>query len=169
MVRLACPFSQFNPTAKLALILCIALDKKFEELFYFKQQIQAGKPAPGDKHTLSCTYPPLCVGSKILIFRLSDQCFYRMKISKNKTILIKKDAEVVFAVKEIQISGFLAALHVAIGDHGFLSGIGKDGKVILIEPGGPFGNAASACAHRLVFAAASCARKHDEHPEKQSA
>ena len=27
--------SQFNPTAKLALILCIALDKKFEELFYF--------------------------------------------------------------------------------------------------------------------------------------
>ena len=26
---------QFNPTAKLALILCIALDKKFEDLFYF--------------------------------------------------------------------------------------------------------------------------------------
>lgn len=26
---------QFNPTAKLALILCIALDVKFEELFYF--------------------------------------------------------------------------------------------------------------------------------------
>lgn len=26
---------QFNPTAKLALILCIALDKKFDELFYF--------------------------------------------------------------------------------------------------------------------------------------
>jgi putative transcriptional regulator len=26
---------QFNPTAKLALIMCIALDKKFEELFYF--------------------------------------------------------------------------------------------------------------------------------------
>ena len=26
---------QFNPTAKLSLILCIALDKKFEELFYF--------------------------------------------------------------------------------------------------------------------------------------
>ena len=26
---------QFNPTAKLALILSIALDKKFEELFYF--------------------------------------------------------------------------------------------------------------------------------------
>lgn len=25
----------FNPTAKLALILSIALDKKFEELFYF--------------------------------------------------------------------------------------------------------------------------------------
>ena len=26
---------QFTPTAKLALILCVALDKKFEELFYF--------------------------------------------------------------------------------------------------------------------------------------
>ena len=26
---------QFNPTAKLALILCIALDKIFELLFYF--------------------------------------------------------------------------------------------------------------------------------------
>jgi putative transcriptional regulator len=27
---------QFSPTAKLALILCIALDKKFEEIFYFE-------------------------------------------------------------------------------------------------------------------------------------
>ena len=27
---------QFNPAAKLALILCIALDKKFEEVFYFE-------------------------------------------------------------------------------------------------------------------------------------
>ncbi len=27
---------QFNPTAKLALILCIALDKAFEDLFYFE-------------------------------------------------------------------------------------------------------------------------------------
>jgi putative transcriptional regulator len=26
---------QFNPTAKLALIICIVLEKKFEELFYF--------------------------------------------------------------------------------------------------------------------------------------
>ena len=26
---------QFNPTAKLALVLCIALEVKFEELFYF--------------------------------------------------------------------------------------------------------------------------------------
>ena len=26
---------QFNSTAKLALLLCIALEKKFEELFYF--------------------------------------------------------------------------------------------------------------------------------------
>lgn len=30
---------QFNPTAKLALILCIALEKKFEELFYFEEQL----------------------------------------------------------------------------------------------------------------------------------
>ncbi|MBQ3791643.1 MAG: helix-turn-helix transcriptional regulator [Clostridia bacterium] len=28
---------QFCPTAKLALVLCVALDKKFEELFYFDQ------------------------------------------------------------------------------------------------------------------------------------
>lgn len=27
---------QFSPTAKLALILCIALDKKFEDIFYFR-------------------------------------------------------------------------------------------------------------------------------------
>ncbi|MBR6664585.1 MAG: helix-turn-helix transcriptional regulator [Lachnospiraceae bacterium] len=26
---------QFSPTAKLALIICIALDKQFEEVFYF--------------------------------------------------------------------------------------------------------------------------------------
>ena len=26
---------QFSPTAKLALVICVALDKKFEELFYF--------------------------------------------------------------------------------------------------------------------------------------
>ena len=26
---------QFEPTAKLALLLCVALDKPFEELFYF--------------------------------------------------------------------------------------------------------------------------------------
>ena len=29
---------QYNPTAKLALILCIALDKKFEDIFYFESQ-----------------------------------------------------------------------------------------------------------------------------------
>ena len=29
---------QFNPTAKLALVLCIALNKKFEELFYFENK-----------------------------------------------------------------------------------------------------------------------------------
>lgn len=29
--------AQFGPTAKLALILCIALDKKFEQLFYFDE------------------------------------------------------------------------------------------------------------------------------------
>ena len=27
---------QFNPTARLALILCIALDKKFEDMFYLE-------------------------------------------------------------------------------------------------------------------------------------
>ena len=27
--------AQYQPTAKLALLLCVALDKKFEELFYF--------------------------------------------------------------------------------------------------------------------------------------
>ena len=26
---------QFSPTAKLALVLCIALEKKFEDIFYF--------------------------------------------------------------------------------------------------------------------------------------
>ena len=26
---------QFSPTAKLAFVICIALEKKFEELFYF--------------------------------------------------------------------------------------------------------------------------------------
>ena len=26
---------QFSPTAKLALVLCLALDKKFEDVFYF--------------------------------------------------------------------------------------------------------------------------------------
>ena len=26
---------QFNPTAKLAMVLCIALEKKFEDIFYF--------------------------------------------------------------------------------------------------------------------------------------
>lgn len=28
--------AQFNPSAKLALLICIALDKTFEELFYFE-------------------------------------------------------------------------------------------------------------------------------------
>ena len=28
---------QFNPTAKLALLLCIAMDWKFEDLFYFTE------------------------------------------------------------------------------------------------------------------------------------
>ncbi len=27
---------KFNPTAKLALILCVILEKKFEEIFYFE-------------------------------------------------------------------------------------------------------------------------------------
>lgn len=29
---------QFNPTAKLALIICIVLEKTFEELFYFENE-----------------------------------------------------------------------------------------------------------------------------------
>lgn len=29
--------NQFCPSAKLALLLCVALDKKFEELFYFEK------------------------------------------------------------------------------------------------------------------------------------
>ncbi len=28
---------QFNPTAKLAFLLCIALDKKFEDVFFFDE------------------------------------------------------------------------------------------------------------------------------------
>ncbi|MDY5731270.1 MAG: helix-turn-helix transcriptional regulator [Eubacteriales bacterium] len=31
---------QFNPTAKLALILCIALNTKFENMFYFEEKLQ---------------------------------------------------------------------------------------------------------------------------------
>lgn len=27
---------QFNPSAKLALVICIALDRKFEDIFYFE-------------------------------------------------------------------------------------------------------------------------------------
>lgn len=29
--------NQFNPSAKLALLLCLALDEKFENLFYFAE------------------------------------------------------------------------------------------------------------------------------------
>ena len=32
---------QFSPTAKLALILCIALDKKFEDIFYFDRHTKS--------------------------------------------------------------------------------------------------------------------------------
>lgn len=32
---------QFNPTARLALLLCRALDKKFEELFYFEEEYES--------------------------------------------------------------------------------------------------------------------------------
>ena len=38
---------QFNPTAKLALVLCIALDKKFEDLFYLKKR---GRDQLGPSH-----------------------------------------------------------------------------------------------------------------------
>lgn len=30
---------QFNPTAKLALVLCIALGRQFEDLFYFDDSV----------------------------------------------------------------------------------------------------------------------------------
>ena len=30
---------QFSPTAKLALILCIALEKKFEDVFFFRKNV----------------------------------------------------------------------------------------------------------------------------------
>ena len=30
--------NQFCPSAKLALLICIALDKKFEDLFFFEEQ-----------------------------------------------------------------------------------------------------------------------------------
>ena len=41
---------QFNPTAKLALILCIALDKKFEDLFYFDCPLR--RPPAAERHLL---------------------------------------------------------------------------------------------------------------------
>ena len=41
---------QFNPTAKLALILCIALDKKFEELFYFDRRFPLRAAAQKSRH-----------------------------------------------------------------------------------------------------------------------
>lgn len=31
--------NQFCPSAKLALLLCIALDKRFEELFFFEETV----------------------------------------------------------------------------------------------------------------------------------
>lgn len=43
---------QFNPTAKLALILCIALDKKFEDIFYFNWFFWT--PPRRSLHTVSC-------------------------------------------------------------------------------------------------------------------
>ena len=47
---------QFNPTAKLALILCIALDKKFEELFFFEEQFDEmnGLCPPYDSPVCPC-------------------------------------------------------------------------------------------------------------------
>ena len=40
---------QFNPTAKLALIICIALDKKFEDIFYFKQYKKPSDNSEGQR------------------------------------------------------------------------------------------------------------------------
>ena len=40
---------QYNPNAKLALIICIALEKRFEELFYFAEDEPTGEEsADGD-------------------------------------------------------------------------------------------------------------------------
>jgi len=46
---------QFNPTAKLALVLCIALDKKFEELFYFGAEEPTEEPPEEPRKAL----PPI--------------------------------------------------------------------------------------------------------------
>ena len=40
---------QFNPTAKLALVLCIALDKKFEDLFFSDQNKRRPTGDPSKK------------------------------------------------------------------------------------------------------------------------
>lgn len=45
---------QFNPTAKLALILCIALDKKFEELFYLSEKLGVWVSSGADRGKSSC-------------------------------------------------------------------------------------------------------------------
>lgn len=41
---------QFHPTANLALLLCIALDKKFEDLFYFDKRFSLCKTNPRIVH-----------------------------------------------------------------------------------------------------------------------
>lgn len=43
---------QFNPAAKLALVLCIALDKKFEELFYFYEKADSRVLIAGSDDTV---------------------------------------------------------------------------------------------------------------------
>ena len=47
--RIASETGQFTPTAKLALVLCLALDKKFEEIFYFYRckELPPGYPGWG--------------------------------------------------------------------------------------------------------------------------
>lgn len=52
---------QFNPTAKLALILCMALDKRFEELFYILTKefmCPRARRSGDDRHPIGCQMAP---------------------------------------------------------------------------------------------------------------
>lgn len=51
---------QFNPTAKLALLLCIALDWKFEDLFYFTEAPEKRSATSDEKNNCLATSPSSC-------------------------------------------------------------------------------------------------------------